>query len=105
LPEDRSLVAAPGVTTARLRGDRGERHVKPPPRRGHDPPVAHLAIDRGRQRAGAVLVACSAERAPPPGTAARADEKGREGVELVCKSCPDGTKLTIAGTSGTTMAA
>ena len=28
-----------------------------------------------------------------------ADAAGQEGVELVCKSCPDGTRLTIAGAS------
>jgi hypothetical protein len=49
----------------------------------------------------AVLVAIFWPSPPPLTARARADAGGREGVELTCKSCPDGTKVTIGGSSAT----
>jgi hypothetical protein len=50
----------------------------------------------------AVLVALFWPSPPPLTALARADSAGKEGVELVCKSCPDGTKLTISGATAIT---
>ncbi len=50
----------------------------------------------------AVMVALFWPSAPPLTARPRADASGREGVELTCKSCPDGTKLIIAGASALT---
>ena len=50
----------------------------------------------------AVLVVLLGPSAPPLTARARADAGGREGVELECKSCPDGTRLTIDGASAVT---
>jgi len=47
----------------------------------------------------AVLVAVFWPSAPPLSARARADAEGREGVELTCKSCPDGTKVSIDAAS------
>ncbi|MFS8071549.1 MAG: hypothetical protein ACMG6S_34705, partial [Byssovorax sp.] len=52
----------------------------------------------------AVLVAVFWPSAPPLSARARADAEGREGVELRCPSCPDGTKVSI-GAASATMAA
>ena len=49
----------------------------------------------------AVLVAVFWPSPPPLSARARADAEGREGVELTCKSCPDGTKVTIGAVSAT----
>ena len=39
---------------------------------------------------------------PPPLTArARADAEGHDSIEIQCKGCPDGTKITAAGASAT----
>jgi hypothetical protein len=63
-----------------------------------------LVVTAGVLAFVAVLVAVL--WSPPPLTArARAEAAtGREGVELSCKSCPDGTKLTIGGVSAVTSA-
>ncbi len=86
---------------------------QPPNKAKVDPKAARVDDERGSPRAlalvfaagvlalAAVLVALFWPSPPPLQARARADDKGREGVELVCKSCPDGTKLTIAGTSAT----
>jgi hypothetical protein len=58
-----------------------------------------MVLSAGGLALAAVLVALFWPSAPPLTARARADASGREGVELVCKSCPDGTKLTIAGAS------
>lgn len=47
----------------------------------------------------AVLVALFWPSPPPITARPRADAGGREGVELSCKSCPDGTKVTIGEAS------
>lgn len=45
----------------------------------------------------AVVVALFWPSAPPLTARARVDAGGREGVELACKSCPDGTTVSIDG--------
>lgn len=47
----------------------------------------------------AVLVALFWSSAPPLSARAKADADGREGVELRCPSCPDGTKVSIGDAS------
>jgi len=47
----------------------------------------------------AVLVALFWPSPPPLTARAKADAGGREGVEVSCKSCPDGTRVTIGGAS------
>ena len=49
----------------------------------------------------AVLVAVFWPSPPPLSARARADAEGREGVELTCKSCPDGTRVSIDAASAT----
>ncbi len=49
----------------------------------------------------AVLVAVFWPSPPPLSARARADAEGREGVELTCQSCPDGTKVSIDAASAT----
>lgn len=49
----------------------------------------------------AVLFALFWPSAPPLTARARADAEGHEGVELQCKSCPDGTKVRIGEASAT----
>jgi hypothetical protein len=80
--------------------------------------VAHAARREARSTRGALALVVTAGVlafvavlvavlwSPPPLTArARAEAAtGREGVELVCKSCPDGTKLTIGGATAVTSA-
>ncbi len=63
-----------------------------------------VVLTAGGLALAAVLVQLFWPVPPPLEARPRADATGREGVELVCKSCPDGTKLTIAGASGTTAA-
>ena len=62
-----------------------------------------VVIAAGALALVAVLVAVFWPSPPPLSARARADAEGREGVELTCKSCPDGTKVTI-GTASATMA-
>jgi hypothetical protein len=61
-----------------------------------------LVFTAGALALVAVLVVFFWRSAPPLQARARADDKGREGVELTCQSCPDGTKLTIAGVTAVT---
>jgi len=56
-----------------------------------------LVLTAGGLALAAVLVALFWPSPPPLTARARADSSGKEGVELVCKTCPDGTKLTISG--------
>jgi hypothetical protein len=49
----------------------------------------------------AALVALFWPSAPPLTARARADAEGHEGVELHCKSCPDGTQVRIGEASAT----
>jgi hypothetical protein len=49
----------------------------------------------------AVLVAVFWPSPPPLTARARADAEGREGVELRCPGCPDGTKVSIGEASAT----
>ena len=104
--------AAGGAGRARA-GGRGRAPAPAPP---HVPRAAQAAgqggeaeDDRSSRRAlaivvtagalalAAVLVAVFWPSAPPLTARARADAEGREGVELHCESCPDGTKVTIGG--------
>ncbi|MFT3775122.1 MAG: zinc ribbon domain-containing protein [Minicystis sp.] len=68
-----------------------------------DEPVSRRALAvvlaAGGLAIAAVLVAIFWPSPPPLTARARADAGGREGVELTCKSCPDGTKVTISGAS------
>jgi hypothetical protein len=78
--------------------------AKPAPRAA-DPSSKRAVIlvgSAGALALAAVLVAVFWPSAPPLTARPRADASGREGVELTCKTCPDGTKLTIAGASATT---
>jgi hypothetical protein len=96
---------------------RRRRIVAPPPARvSAAKPVRRTPEDKGSRRAlalvfaagalafAAVLVAVFWPSPPPLQARARADASGREGVELTCKTCPDGTKLTIGSASATTTA-
>lgn len=49
----------------------------------------------------AVLFAIFWPSAPPLTARARADAEGHDSIEIQCKSCPDGTKITAAGASAT----
>jgi hypothetical protein len=49
----------------------------------------------------AALVALFWPSAPPLTARARADADGRDGVELRCKSCPDGTRVSVGAASAT----
>lgn len=60
-----------------------------------------VVIAAGALALVAVLVALFWPSAPPLSARARADAEGREGVELTCPSCPDGTKVTIGAASAT----
>jgi hypothetical protein len=86
-----------------IAGPAGLRHADVKPARRDDERASRRALAMvlaaGGLALAAVLVALFWPSAPPLTARARADATGREGVELVCKSCPDGTKLTIAGTS------
>jgi hypothetical protein len=61
-----------------------------------------IVVTAGVLALAAVLVALFWHSAKPLTARAKADAAGHEGVELYCESCPDGTKLTIAGSSATT---
>ena len=60
-----------------------------------------VVIAAGGLALAAVLVAVFWPSPPPLTARPRADAGGREGVELTCKSCPDGTRLSIAGAAAT----
>ena len=88
------------------------RHRIDPPRgvavvrakKGVDPSTKRalaVVIAAGALALVAVLVAVFWPSAPPLSARARADAEGREGVELTCKSCPDGTRVTIGADSAT----
>jgi hypothetical protein len=70
-----------------------------------DEPVSRRALaivfTAGGLALAAVLVAVFWPSPPPLTARPRADAGGREGVELTCKSCPDGTKVSIGGASAT----
>jgi hypothetical protein len=76
------------------------------PRRREDertsPRALAIVFAAGGLALAAVLVLVFWPSAPPLTARARADGSGREGVELTCKSCPDGTKLSVGGASATT---
>ncbi len=61
-----------------------------------------VALTAGGLALSAVLVALFWPSPPPLTGRPRADSTGKEGVELVCKSCPDGTKLSISGATAMT---
>lgn len=72
------------------------------PRAGEEPISRRglaVVVASGALALVAVLVAVFWPSPPPLTARPRADSGGREGVELTCKSCPDGTKITIAGAS------
>jgi hypothetical protein len=72
--------------------------------KGADPSTKRalaVVIAAGALALVAVLVAVFWPSPPPLTARARADNEGREGVELTCKSCPDGTKVTIGAASAT----
>jgi hypothetical protein len=71
----------------------------PPAEEGISRRALAIVITAGVLALAAVLVAVFWPSAPPLTARPRADAGGREGVELTCKSCPDGTKLTIGGAS------
>jgi hypothetical protein len=79
---------------------------KPAPLPPGDEPVSRRALAivlaAGGVAVAAVLVAVFWPSPPPLSARPRADAGGREGVELTCKSCPDGTKVTLGGASATT---
>jgi hypothetical protein len=71
---------------------------------GAPPPVAPPASSRkalvvvgaaGVLAVGAVLFAVLWPSAPPLTVRARADAEGREGIEVTCASCPDGTTVSV----------
>jgi hypothetical protein len=73
-------------------------------KKGADPSTKRalaVVIAAGALALVAVLVAVFWPSPPPLSARARADAEGREGVELTCKSCPDGTKVTIGAASAT----
>jgi hypothetical protein len=92
----------------------GKRRIVALPR-GHAAPIKS-GMDASTKRALAVVIAAGAlalvavlvavfwPSSPPLSARARADAEGREGVELTCPSCPDGTRVTI-GAASATMAA
>jgi hypothetical protein len=92
--------------------DGGKRRHRGDPVRGFPAGRAKLT-DPSNKRALAVVIAAGALAliavlvavfwpSPPPLSArARADAEGREGVELTCKSCPDGTRVSIDAASAT----
>ncbi len=61
-----------------------------------------VVVTAGGLALAAVLVALFWPSPPPLTARPRADASGHEGLEVVCKSCPDGTKLTIGGTTAVT---
>jgi hypothetical protein len=76
--------------------------LKPPKKRveeGASKRTLAIAFTSGGLALAAVLVALFWPSAPPLTARAKADASGHEGVEVTCKSCPDGTKITIAGAS------
>lgn len=87
------------------------RQIVGPPRAGAAP--RRKVVDASTKRALAVVAAAGAlalvavlvavfwPSSPPLSARARADAEGREGVELRCPSCPDGTKVTIGAASAT----
>jgi hypothetical protein len=70
-----------------------------------DEPISRRALAVVLAAGGLALVAVLVALfwpSPPPLTARpRADSSGREGVELTCKSCPDGTTVSIEAASAT----
>jgi hypothetical protein len=58
-----------------------------------------IAFTAGALALAAVLVALFWPSPPPLTARAKADAGGHEGVEVSCKSCPDGTKVTIGAAS------
>jgi hypothetical protein len=111
--------AAPGILEKAREGraDRHRRRVVAPAIEGAArAKVARRSEERGSRRAlalvfaagtlalAAVLIAVFLPSPPPLLARARADAQGHEGVELVCKTCPEGTKLTIEGVTGVTAA-
>lgn len=73
-------------------------------KKGADPSTKRalaVVIAAGALALVAVLVAVFWPSPPPLSARARADAEGREGVELTCKSCPDGTKVTVGAASAT----
>jgi hypothetical protein len=94
------------------------RHVLPPPvmrdelRKRIDRRVPHVRSRKRRSRRPLIIVAIAGglcltavlfavlwPSAPPLRARARADAQGREGVEVRCASCPDGTKLSVGTAS------
>jgi hypothetical protein len=92
-------------------GGKRRHRIDPPrgvaivrPRKAADPSTKRalaVVIAAGALALVAVLVAVFWPSPPPLSARARADAEGREGVELTCKSCPDGTKVTIGADSAT----
>jgi hypothetical protein len=92
-------------------GGKRRHRIDPPnavrlakPRKAADPSTKRalaVVIAAGALALIAVLVAVFWPSPPPLSARARADAEGREGVELTCKSCPDGTKVTIGAASAT----
>ena len=103
------LRAPPGWEADRARQKRRRAAAHAAPRRVivpvGDEPVSRRALaivfTAGGLALAAVLVAVFWPSPPPLTARARADAGGREGVELTCKSCPDGTKVTVGGASAT----
>lgn len=106
----RDLRVPPGWEANHNRQKRRRVGVLPPAGRRPlvptgDEPVSRRALaivlTAGGLALAAVLVAVFWPSPPPLTARARADAGGREGVELTCKSCPDGTKVIIGGASAT----
>jgi hypothetical protein len=72
-----------------------------PPREGPSRRAMALIFAAGGLALVAVLFAVFWPSPPPLSARARADASGKEGVELTCSSCPDGTKVAIGEATAT----
>lgn len=106
------IMGAP-LRNVRMPGWDGARRRVPRPVADAKPRAKAEPKDRASRRALALITSGGALAlaavlfavfwpSPPPLTArARADAGGREGVELTCASCPDGTKVSIGDAAAT----
>lgn len=97
-PTEQRKAAKQNPALLRIKIPRLERAVREPPASGSRGAVA-IVVAAGILAAGAVLfVALWPGRTPVSGRSAT-DAQGREGVEIACKSCPDGTHISIDAAS------
>lgn len=93
---------SPEVRRNRPRGPDRSREARPKPASPSPRRALFIVGAGGVMALGAVLFAVLWPSAPPLVVRARADAEGREGVEIGCSTCRDGTTITV-GTAAVVM--